>query len=152
MAASCMATFRPIAPTPITVAWTEARRSCGTRSCCRVKRSFSCVLNIAWPFRWLWSKAGSFVREEIIPKVEHLAPFVQEPQLRAFKLKARIIEPSWRPLVDLDIGKVLIGPGSVIAGREGPTIIDLDRQHEGAAGADMKLQPRRLGLGRQKRE
>src|SRR5579864_1758233 len=35
MAATCRATCRPIAPTPMTRAWHSARRSGGTRSRCR---------------------------------------------------------------------------------------------------------------------
>src|SRR6266436_3141420 len=45
IAASCRATCRPIAPTPITVTVRSASRSCGTKSACRSNRAFiGCLL------------------------------------------------------------------------------------------------------------
>src|SRR5690349_12613552 len=39
-----MATWRPMEPTPITVIVSSPNRSCGTRSCCRTKRSLEPVI------------------------------------------------------------------------------------------------------------
>ena len=70
IAASCSAACRPTAPTPITVAWSSASRSCGIRSCCRVKRSCAEVVVIDHPPLLLEPSMDEVFLKEIIPEIQ----------------------------------------------------------------------------------
>ena len=137
MAASCMPTCRPMAPTPITVTLMSARRSRGTRSSCRWKRF------------WFRRHGGppSF-EQSLVPRswnwrsqAENQSSSQGSTCGGRSRAEGRIGSAEERQLGNLHVGQVFFLPRRMVAGGKGAAVIHADRQIDIAAGADVEPQP-----------
>src|SRR6185295_7892703 len=137
-AASCRATWRPIAPTPTTVARISARRSAGTSSRCRTNRSVGADDTDLEIMATLRRHERMVVSSKLIPKIEKLVVNIGWRFSQTLGIQRT---ESCNLNRFLHVGQKFLVPGDEIRNRKRPAVVHGDGDLQGAAGADVETQP-----------